>query len=134
MRRYMADGELRGKTDVYSFGILLLVLVANRPASCVVDSETKGIADWVHETLLLVDGGGACHDDHYYRISSVLDRRIGCCDLDSVGKVLELALRCAHPDAHARPTMTDVVAELERLQREDGEASLITFSSWYQQH
>jgi len=117
--RYLTGGKLRGKTDVYSFGIVLLQLITARPASAVVgDNRRINIADWVRETL-----SKEVHGD----ISSVIDHSIrGHCDLVSVRKVAELALRCAERDVHARPTMTEVVAELEALQqqqRDDGASS-----------
>jgi hypothetical protein len=114
--RYLKAGELRGKTDVYSFGIVLLQLITSRPTSAVDGNKRHiNIADWVRE--MLSEGGSG--------ISSVIDSSIrGHCDLVAVLKVAELALRCAQrEDVHARPTMTEVVAELEALQQRDDGAS-----------
>lgn len=110
--RYLKAGEVRGKTDVYSFGVVLLQLITSRPA---VDSNKRHIADWVRE--MLSEGGSG--------ISSVIDHKIrDHCDLVSVRKVAELALRCTQcDDFQARPTMAVVVAELEALQQRDNEAS-----------
>ncbi|RCV39702.1 hypothetical protein SETIT_8G244300v2 [Setaria italica] len=110
---YLRAGELRGKTDVYSFGIVLLVLITNRPACSVVDNKHTNIADWVRASL----GHGRSRGQD---VARVIDQRIrDHCDLNSVWKVVELALRCAQrEEAHARPTMTEVVATLEALQRE----------------
>jgi hypothetical protein len=107
--RYLKAGELRGKTDVYSFGIVLLQLITSRP-TCAVDGNKRhiNIADWVRE--MLSEGGSG--------ISSVIDSSIrGHCDLVAVLKVAE------REDVHARPTMTEVVAELEALQQRDDGAS-----------
>lgn len=110
---YLRAGELRGKTDVYSFGIVLLVLITNRPACSVVDNKHTNIADWVRASL----GHGRSRGQD---VARVIDQKIrDHCDLNSVWKVVELALRCAQrEEAHARPTMTEVVATLEALQRE----------------
>ncbi|XP_066334299.1 receptor-like protein kinase At3g21340 [Miscanthus floridulus] len=117
---YLKAGELRGKTDVYSFGIVLLVLITARPTSVVVGNKHVNIADWVRE-VLSQDRSGRHHGD----ISSVIDHSIrGHCDLDSARKLVELALRCAQrEDVHARPTMAEVVVELEALQQPDDGAS-----------
>jgi hypothetical protein len=108
---------------VYSFGIVLLVLITARPTTVVVGDKHVNIADWVWE-MLSQDGSGR-HGD----ISSVIDHSIrGHCDLISALKVAELALRCTQrEDVHACPTMAEVVAELEalqqQLQRDDDGAS-----------
>jgi hypothetical protein len=113
--RYLRFGELRGKTDVYSFGIVLLVLVTNRPAF----ANDTNIPDWVRASLCR---GTASRIEN---VAGVIDQRIrGHCDLNSVLKVVELALHCAQrEDVHARPTMTEVVAALEALQREEASAA-----------
>jgi hypothetical protein len=119
--RYLKAGELRGKTDVYSFGIVLLVLITAGPTTVVVGNKHVNIADWVREMLLSQGASAGSHGD----ISSVIDHSIrGHCDLVSVRKVAELALRCAQrEDVHGRPTMAEVVAELEALQQRDDGAS-----------
>jgi hypothetical protein len=118
--RYLKAGELRGKTDVYSFGIVLLQLITSRPTYAVGGGDNRriNIADWVRETLSKEVHGA---------ISSVIDSGIrGHCDLVAVRKVAELALRCAErEDVHARPTM----AELEALQQRDDGASSATGTS-----
>lgn len=116
---------------MYSFGIVLLQLITSRPTSIVVvdgnNRRSISIADWVRD-VLAESGSGSQHRQG--DISSVIDPSIrgGHCDLVDVRKVAELALRCAErEDFHARPTMTEVVAELEALalqqQRDDGPAS-----------
>lgn len=109
---------------MYSFGIVLLQLITSRPTTVVVgDNRRVNIGDWVRERLS-EGGSGSQRGD----ISSVIEPSIrGHCDLVAVRKVAEIALRCAESkDVHARPTMTEVVAELEALQqqrRDDGASS-----------
>ncbi|KQK11872.1 hypothetical protein BRADI_1g00260v3 [Brachypodium distachyon] len=96
---YHATAHLSEKSDVYSFGAVLLVLITGRPAYITV-GETEGItiARWVEDRLSEGD------------IEGVIDPRIqGDCDVNSVWKVADLALRCTKKVARERPTMTEVV-------------------------
>ncbi|KAJ1277258.1 hypothetical protein BS78_05G281300 [Paspalum vaginatum] len=141
-----SGGQVRGKTDVYSFGILLLVLITAKPASVPRDNNKDiNIADLVRQRLFQGGGGGggrsrsrslslSRRDEN--NIKSLLDPSIlGHCDLSSAWKVADLALRCAQADdVGARPTMTEVVAELEALQRQEAagtsSAPTVTCCGW----
>ncbi|KAL6653521.1 hypothetical protein ACP70R_008445 [Stipagrostis hirtigluma subsp. patula] len=112
---YIFSHHLSDKADVYSFGIVLLVLITARPAIFKVDNKEINIAEWVREKLSQGEGGVGSNND----VESVIDPRIrGDCDLNSVRKVAELAFRCIQREVvRARPTMSLVVAALmENLQ------------------
>lgn len=48
-------------------------------------------------------------------MSSIIDRDIGAYNLESVKKFMQLALKCCQEETKARPTMLEVVRELENL-------------------
>ncbi|EOA39342.1 hypothetical protein CARUB_v10012386mg [Capsella rubella] len=91
---------LSAKTDVYSFGIVLLEIITNQP---VIDSnrEKAHITEWVG--LMLMEGD----------IRNIIDPKLmGEFDTNGVWKAVELALACVNPTSTRRPTMTHVVMEL----------------------
>lgn len=46
---------------------------------------------------------------------SLIDPRIGPYPPDSITRFINLALRCCHDDTNARPSMMEVVRELENM-------------------
>uniref|UniRef100_A0A0D9WIU9 non-specific serine/threonine protein kinase n=1 Tax=Leersia perrieri TaxID=77586 RepID=A0A0D9WIU9_9ORYZ len=102
------------KSDVYSFGIVLLELVTGKPA-ILQDLDNTTIIQWVQQNLArgniedVVDA--RMHEDH---------------DINSVWKVVDIALKCTMQESVQRPTMTEVVAllqecfELENRRPKDG--------------
>lgn len=99
LSRYYATSRLSQKSDVYSFGAVLLVLITGRPAIIIVsETERTTVTLWVEDRLSEGD------------IEGVIDPRMQRdCDVNSVWKVAELALRCAKQAARERPTMAEVV-------------------------
>jgi hypothetical protein len=109
VRRYYNTSHLSEKSDVFSFGVVLLVLVTGRPAIVTVNgTERAHLAHWVRGRLSQGD------------IDNVTDPRIrGDCDVNSVWMVTELALRCTEQAGKDRPTMSEVAEGLrESLQLE----------------
>ncbi|KAG7968889.1 hypothetical protein I3843_07G002900 [Carya illinoinensis] len=111
---YVATGKVTEKTDVYSFGMMLLViLTAQRPYNRrVTSADDEGDASLVNyvrnhaisqivDPALMVDGS-----------QSVL---IGT--EQQLQSVLQLALTCVDDDPEIRPTMIDVTEELRRIER-----------------
>jgi serine/threonine protein kinase len=97
---YYKTNWLTEKSDVYSFGIVLLELITNRP---VIDKsrEKPHIAEWVGVMLTKGD------------INSIMDPNLNeDYDSGSVWKAVELAMSCLNPSSARRPTMSQVVIEL----------------------
>jgi hypothetical protein len=109
MCRYYNTSHLSEKSDVFSFGVVLLVLITGRPAIITVNNtERTNLAHWVRGRLSEGD------------IENVTDPRIkGNCDVNSLWTVAELALRCTEQAGKDRPTMSEVAEGLrESLQLE----------------
>ncbi|CAL4986885.1 unnamed protein product [Urochloa decumbens] len=96
---YYNTSHLSEKSDVFSFGVVLLVLITGRPAIFTLNNtERTNLAHCVQVRLSEGD------------IESVVDPRIrGYCDVNSLWKVAELALRCTERAGRDRPTMAEVV-------------------------
>ncbi|XP_040961652.1 putative serine/threonine-protein kinase isoform X1 [Gossypium hirsutum] len=102
------------KSDVYSFGVFLLELVSGREASELPSSNsTENLVEWVQNS----------HD--YSNISSSIDSRLGSSfTAEGMEEFIRLTVRCLEPSSERRPTMSYVVAELDRIL--DKEMSLTT--------
>ncbi|KAK6138277.1 hypothetical protein DH2020_027968 [Rehmannia glutinosa] len=105
---YVASGHLTPKSDVYSFGVVLLELLSGRRA---MGDETIGgaqgtLVDWAKQFL----GDGK-------QFSRIMDTRLrGEYSKKGAQAASLLALRCLYMDPKNRPTMVEVLAELEQQQ------------------
>ncbi|RCV16865.1 hypothetical protein SETIT_3G172800v2 [Setaria italica] len=106
---YQATVQPTTKSDVYSFGVVLLELVTGRQA-ILSDPDPTSIIQWVRRRLARGN------------IEDVVDTRMhGEYDVNSVWKVADIALKCTMQAPVQRPTMTDVVAQLQEcLELEEG--------------
>ncbi|XP_019091471.1 PREDICTED: probable LRR receptor-like serine/threonine-protein kinase At1g51880 [Camelina sativa] len=98
---YYRTNWLTEKSDVFSFGVVLLELVTNQP---VIDMkrERSHIGEWVG--LMLSRGD----------INSIVDPKLqGDFDPNTIWKVVETAMTCLNPSSSRRPTMTQVVMDLK---------------------
>ncbi|CAM6093490.1 unnamed protein product [Calypogeia fissa] len=91
------------KTDVYSYGAMVLEVATGRRAILSVEDESAGsnvclLADWVwglYSNDILLEAG---------------DRRLqSACDPGEMIMFLKIGLLCCHPDPDERPTMREVL-------------------------
>lgn len=104
---YLATGHLTTKSDIYSFGVVLLEMLSGRRA---VDknrpSGEHNLVEWAKPYL-----------NNKRRIFRVLDPRLeGQYSLPQAQKAATLALQCLSADSKFRPDMDEVVKVLEELQ------------------
>ncbi|XP_078176446.1 putative LRR receptor-like serine/threonine-protein kinase At1g51860 [Carex rostrata] len=98
---YYSSYQLSEKSDVFSFGVVLLEIITGQPP-IIVGPEGGHLKQWVDQKLSRGD------------IESIVDQRIhGQYDINSVWKVTDLAHKCTGPNSAQRPTMSVVVAELK---------------------
>ena len=99
--RYYTSNRLTEKSDVYSFGVVLLVIVTGQPAITKYDNDNIHISQLVN--LKLANGD----------INNIVDPRLlGDFDINSAWKAVELAMACVSHTPSRRPTMHEVVMEL----------------------
>ncbi|KAM3197498.1 hypothetical protein ACQJBY_072893 [Aegilops geniculata] len=97
------------KSDVYSFGVVLLELVTGKPA-ILRNPEPITIINWARQRLARGD------------IEGVMDARMqGDHDINAIWKTTEIALKCTEQAPVQRPSMTDVMMQLQEcLDLEEG--------------
>ncbi|XVF86749.1 hypothetical protein PTKIN_Ptkin18bG0067500 [Pterospermum kingtungense] len=98
---YYTSNRLTEKSDVYSFGIVLLEIITSRPVITRTNNDRTHISQWVSSMLSMGD------------IKNIVDPRLrGDFDVNSVWKAVEVAMACLSPTSARRPTMNQVVVEL----------------------
>ncbi|CAL4901105.1 unnamed protein product [Urochloa decumbens] len=106
---YQTTMQPTTKSDVYSFGVVLLELITGK-LPILHNPQPTTVIQWTRQHLARGDIEGA------------LDARMrGNHDVNSVWKATEIALQCTAQASAQRPTMTDVVAQLQEcLALEEG--------------
>ncbi|GAU24776.1 hypothetical protein TSUD_356050 [Trifolium subterraneum] len=95
-------GNTNKKNDVYSFGIVLFVLITGRQAIVRAGGENINILEWV---IPIIERGD---------IQNVVDPRLqGEFSINSAWKIVEIAMSCISPNAVERPDMSQILAELK---------------------
>ncbi|KAJ9146497.1 hypothetical protein P3X46_028756 [Hevea brasiliensis] len=98
---YLAPGDLSTKSDVFSFGILLLEVISGRNAIDV-NYSPPSIGDWA---VPLIKRGD---------FSAICDNRIGSpVDPGVIKNLAILAARCVRSTAEKRPGMAEIVEGLK---------------------
>ncbi|MBA0623084.1 hypothetical protein Godav_008574 [Gossypium davidsonii] len=86
-----------------SFGVVLLEIITNRPVTTKTYNQTTHISQWV--SLMLTNGD----------MEAIADSRMqGDFEIASMKREVEVAMACVSPTSTKRPTMNDVVTELNR--------------------
>ena len=102
---YLAPEDLSAKSDVFSFGILLLEIVSGRNAIDV-NYSPPSVVDWAVPLIRRGEFAGIC------------DRRIGApSDAVVIRQLAVLAARCVRSTAEKRPSMAEVVECLKAVRR-----------------
>ncbi|KAF2323511.1 hypothetical protein GH714_035852 [Hevea brasiliensis] len=97
---YHVTNWLTEKSDVYSFGVVLLEIITSRPVIAKTADKIH-LSTWVSSML---DKGD---------IKAIADPRLNVdFDINSLWKVTELAMACVSETSAERPTMSQVVMEL----------------------
>ncbi|KAM0970118.1 hypothetical protein ACFX14_018216 [Malus domestica] len=104
---YIATGHLYVKSDVYGFGVVLLeILTGLRALDMQRPREQQQLAEWAKPLLL-----------HKRKLKNILDVRMeGQYAFKAAMQVALIAHKCLEPDPKSRPSMKEVVEQLEQIQ------------------
>ncbi|CAI9273327.1 unnamed protein product [Lactuca saligna] len=101
---YYISNHLTEKSDIYSFGVILLELVSGKEA---ISNESFGIncRNIVQWAKFHIENGD---------IQGIIDPCLGDdYDIQSMWKIAEKALMCVQPHANTRPSMSEVIKEIQ---------------------
>ncbi|XAR59532.1 Non-specific serine/threonine protein kinase [Bertholletia excelsa] len=102
---YAASGKLTEKSDVYSYGVVLLELITGR-RPIEVNSEDDSLVDWARPIIDSVTENGDCGELADPRLESSYNRH-------DMLRMVACAAACIRHSARKRPRMSQVVRALE---------------------
>ncbi|KAK2455062.1 putative LRR receptor serine/threonine-protein kinase [Trifolium repens] len=101
---YYISQQLTDKSDIYSFGVILLELISGQEAisNDSFGANCRNIVQWAK---MHIESGD---------IQGIIDPALhGDYDLQSMWKIAEKALMCVQPHGHMRPSISEVVKEIQ---------------------
>ncbi|KAK8512333.1 hypothetical protein V6N13_097015 [Hibiscus sabdariffa] len=101
---YYISQQLTDKSDVYSFGVILLELMSGQEA---ISNESFGVncRNIVQWAKLHIESGD---------IQGIIDPNLrNDYDIQSMWKIAEKALNCVQPHGHMRPSISEVLKEIQ---------------------
>ncbi|KAK4592987.1 hypothetical protein RGQ29_017215 [Quercus rubra] len=103
---YFQTSQFTEKSDVYSFGVVLVeLLTGEKPVSLTRSQEGRNLSTYFVHSL------------KENRLFDILDTQVSKVDnKDEVMKIANLAKRCLHFNGKKRPTMLEIMMELEGVQ------------------
>nr|POF24647.1 wall-associated receptor kinase-like 10 [Quercus suber] len=104
---YFQTSQFTEKSDVYSFGVVLIeLLTGEKPVSSTRSQEGRNLSTYFVHSL------------KENRLFDILDTQVSkVCNKDEVIAIANLAKRCVHLNGKKRPTMMEVMMELEGVQK-----------------
>jgi serine/threonine protein kinase len=112
---YAMTGHLLVKSDVYSYGVVLLELLSGRkPVDMSQPPGQENLVAWARPLLTSKEG-----------LETIVDESLGSdVAFDSVAKVAAIASMCVQPEVSHRPFMGEVVQALKLVCNECDEAKV----------
>ncbi|KAL0797401.1 hypothetical protein Bca101_052575 [Brassica carinata] len=113
--RCFKTNELNEKSDIYSFGVVLLEIITGKTVINELQMKRVHVSDWVISILKSTND-----------VSIVVDSKMGRdFDANSVWKIVELALASVSQNVYERPNMQQIVRGLEEWMEFSGEAGMM---------
>ncbi|KAL7582365.1 receptor-like serine/threonine-protein kinase ALE2 isoform X1 [Lactuca sativa] len=109
---YAMTGHLLVKSDVYSYGVVLLELLSGRkPVDMSQPPGEENLVTWARPLLTTREG-----------LQQLVDPSLfGTYDFDDMAKVAAIASMCVHPEVTQRPFMGEVVQALKLIYNDKDE-------------